>query len=371
MNPLRKLSELGQSIWLDDIRRGFIKSGELKQLIEEDSLKGITSNPAIFQKAISDSSDYDDDLYRLKGRDVPPKEIIETLSVKDVQMAADVFRPVFDATGGVDGMVSLEVNPYLARDTDGTIQEARRLWQALDRPNVFIKVPGTAEGLPAIEQLISEGININITLLFGLPRYRKVAEAYMSGLERRLQQGESIEKIRSVASFFLSRIDLILEPRLKGISEKGGDQAGVAQQLRGQVAIASARSAYQIYKEMIASPRWHALASKGARPQRLLWASTSTKTAGESDVKYVEALIGPDTINTVPRETLDAYRDHGQPRATLDEHVGGARRTLEQLSALGINIDEVTQQLEDEGITKFCKPYDALVQKVQEELAAA
>ncbi len=371
MNPLLELAKQGQAIWLDDIRRSLITGGELRRLIDEDGLKGITSNPAIFQKAIANSSDYDEDIYRLKGRNVSAGQIIEALTVRDVQMAADVFKDVFDATGGEDGMVSLEVNPHLARNPSGTIDEARRLWKAVGRPNVFIKVPGTREGLPAIRQLIAEGININVTLLFGLGRYREVAEAYTAGLEDRNRRGEAIDRIRSVASFFLSRIDLLLDPELERLIGKGGKTGEIAGKLKGNVAIASARIAYQIYKEWVAASRWRTLVNRGAQPQRLLWASTGTKNPQDSDVKYVEALIGPRTVNTVPRATLDAYRDHGRPASTLETDLTGARWMLEQLPGVGLDLDAATQQLEEEGITKFCNPYDALVHTVEEELAAA
>ena len=368
-NPLKQLGSFGQSIWLDYIRRDLIASGELRRLIEGDGLRGMTSNPAIFEKAIADSHDYDADIraMALTGKDVAA--IYESLSQRDVQSAADEFRPLYDRTDGQDGYVSLEVNPHLAHDPNGTMEEARRLWAALDRPNVFIKIPATANGLAAIQQLIGEGISINVTLLFGLPRYRQVAEAYLAGLEARLAQGKPIKSVASVASFFISRIDALVDPLLAKVVAQGGKQAAMAKNARGQVAIASAKMAYQIYKELFGSDRFRKLAAQGARVQRLLWASTSTKNPDYSDVKYVEALIGPNTVNTVPMETLDAYRDHGQPKARLDQDVAEARGVMERLPELGIDIDQVTRQLEDEGVEKFNQPFDKLMKTLAQRSA--
>ena len=296
----------------------------------------------------------------MKGKGA--EAIYETLSQRDVQSAADEFRPLYDSTDGKDGYVSLEVNPHLAHDTNGTMEEARRLSAALNRPNVLIKVPATADGLPAIRQLISEGISVNVTLLFGLPRYRQVVEAYIAGIEARVAQGKPVKHIASVASFFVSRIDALVDPLLDKLIAQGGKEADLANKAHGQVAIASAKMAYQIYKEIFASDRFRKLAARGARVQRLLWASTSTKNPDYSDVKYVEALIGPDTVNTAPLETLDAYRNHGEPKARLEQDVKEARRVLERLPELGISIDKVTQQLEDEGVEKFIKPFDKLME---------
>jgi transaldolase len=360
-NHLKQLGALGQSIWLDYIRRDLIAGGELRRLIEEDGLRGMTSNPSIFEKAIVHSHDYDEDIrtMALNGKDC--KVIYEALSQRDVQDAADEFRPVYDETDGKDGYVSLEVNPHLAHDTNGTIAEARRLWIALNRSNVFIKVPATTEGLQAIQQLISEGININVTLLFGLPRYRQVAEAYITGIEARLAQGKSVKHIASVASFFVSRIDVLVDLLLEKIIAQGGDGGRLAKQVHGQVAIASAKVAYQIYKEIFGSDRFKKLTYQGARSQRLLWASTGTKNPEYSDVKYVEALIGANTVDTVPVKTLDAYRDHGEPKARLEQDVEKYEWVLQQLPALNINIDKVTQQLEEEGVEKFNNPFDELM----------
>jgi transaldolase len=364
-NPLQKLEGYGQSIWLDYIQRQLITSGKLKQFIEEDGLKGVTSNPAIFEKAIAGSNDYDEAIRALARQNKSVEDIYQALTVEDIQGATDVFAPVYEKTDGKDGFVSLEVNPHLARDTEGTIAEARHLWKVADRPNVLIKVPGTPEGLPAITQLISEGINVNVTLLFGLPRYEKVAEAYIAGLEARAAKGESLTRVASVASFFLSRIDVLMDPTLNKIMVDGGSQAMAAENVRGQVAIASAKMAYQIYQRIFRQERFQALAAKGARPQRVLWASTSTKNPEYSDVKYVEALIGPDTVNTVPLETLEAYRDHGDPAPRLEEGLDHAASILQRLPELGIDLNQVTQQLEDEGIEKFNKPYDSLLSALE------
>jgi transaldolase len=358
-NPLLKLTSLGQSLWLDYISRQLIVSGDLQRLIDADGLRGVTSNPAIFDKAISGSRDYDADIRQMaqEGRSI--EEIYEALTVADVQRAADVFWPLHDHLSGADGFISLEVNPHLAHDTPGTIAEARRLWGKLNRPNVLIKVPATREGLPAIRQLISEGINVNVTLLFGLPRYREVADAYLSGLEERAAQGLPL-MVSSVASFFLSRIDVLLDPKLQQIA-KTGPLAAAAASLIGEAAIASAKVAYSIYQQIFGSDRFQTLAAKGARPQRLLWASTSTKNPAYLDVKYVEPLIGPMTINTLPVETLKAYRDHGDPAARLAEGLERAAAVLQRLPELGIDLNQATQQLEDEGVEKFNRPYDHLL----------
>jgi transaldolase len=360
-NPLVKLGTFGQSVWLDYIRRQMIESGELKKLIDADGLKGVTSNPSIFQKAIAGSTDYDEAIRSLVQAGKSVQQIYETLTVEDVGQAADVFRPLYDREDGKDGFVSLEVNPHLARDTEGTMAEARHLWQALSRPNVLIKVPATREGLPAIRQLISEGINVNVTLLFGLPRYREVAEAYIAGLEARAAQGQPLNRVASVASFFLSRIDVLLDPGLEKMAAAGGPQSQLARDLIGQVAIASAKEAYRIYQEIFGSARFQKLAARGARPQRLLWASTSTKNPAYPDVKYVEPLIGPDTVNTLPPETLEAYRDHGNPASRLTEAVDRAAGYLQRLPELGIDLNQATQQLEDEGVEKFNQPFDSLM----------
>jgi len=366
-NPLLLIQDLGQSIWLDFIRRRMLVSGELRQLIREDGLRGVTSNPAIFEKAISGSNDYSSAVRSLAVAGKEGREIYEALAIEDVGHAADDFRPVFESTDGRHGFVSLEVSPLLARDTLGTIQEAIRLWSALDRPNVYIKVPATKEGLPAIKALTSEGVNVNVTLLFGLERYRAVTESYIAGLEQRAAAGLPIDRVASVASFFLSRIDLLIDPLLDEKVKSGGKLAETANSLRGEVAIASAKIAYQIYKEVFSTERFLKLAAQGARPQPVLWASTSTKNPSYSDIKYVEALIGPDTINTLPMETLNAYRDHGDPALRLEADVAKARKVLEMLPEIGINLDDVTQQLEDEGVEKFVKPFERLITALEEK----
>ena len=363
-NPLNQLGTFGQSIWLDYIRRDMMVSGALLRLIEEDGIRGMTSNPSIFERAIADSHEYDADIRAMAFEGKGAETIYESLSQRDVQRAADAFLPLYGRSEGKDGYVSLEVNPHLAHDTDGTITEARRLWAALDRPNVFIKVPATAAGLPAIRQLISEGINVNVTLLFGLPRYRQVAEAYISGIEARTAQGKAVKPVASVASFFISRIDASIDPLLEKRIADGGKSAELAKNAHGQVAIASAKLAYQINKEIFGSDRFKRLAAKGARVQRLLWASTSTKNPDFSDVKYIEALIGPDTVNTVPPETLDAYREHGKPGVRIEKDLDEAHRVLASLPELGIRIDDITHQLEKEGVAKFNAPFDKLLETV-------
>jgi transaldolase len=369
-NPLKELAALGQSLWLDYIRRSLIASGKLRRLIDEDGLRGMTSNPAIFEKAIAQSHDYDEDIRAMARAGKGVAEIYDTLSVRDVQSAADEFRALYDATDGADGYVSLEVNPHLAHNSSRTIEEAHRLWAALERPNVFIKVPATTAGLAAIEQLLREGINVNVTLLFGLPRYRQVAEAYLAAVEARASEGKPVHRLASVASFFVSRMDALLDPLLEGLLAQGGSEADLARKMHGQVAVANAKMAYQLYKQIFGDDRFKRLAGKGARTQRLLWASTSTKNPGYSDVKYVEALIGADTVDTVPLETLDAYRDHGAPESRLDEDPEQADWVLQRLPDLGIKIDKVTQQLEDEGVEKFNNPFDQLMATLERTSAA-
>jgi transaldolase len=368
-NPLRRLQHFGQSVWLDHLDRTLIASGELTRMIERDGLRGVTSNPAIFDKALSGSAAYDADIRALSRQGRTTAQIYQEITAGDIRDAADLFSHEFKASGGQYGFVSLEVNPHLARDTEGTIEEARRFWIALDRPNVFIKVPATAEGLPAIQQLISEGINVNVTLLFGLDRYRRVAEAYIAGLERRAAAGRPLT-VASVASFFLSRIDMLIDPQLEEIARQGGTRGERAAALRGEIAIASAKQAYRLYKEIFGAERFQKLAAQNARPQSLLWASTGTKNAAYADVKYVEPLVGPATINTMPQETMDAYRDHGQPAARLEDGVDNALLQHRALAELGIDLDQLTVQLEEEGIEKFNLPYDRSMEDLQRKTAA-
>ncbi len=366
-NPLLDLESFGQSIWLDFLRRNALDNGELQQYIDQDGASGLTSNPSIFEKAIAGSHDYDQAIRALSLEGKSIQEIYQALTVEDIQRAADLFRPRYDRLEGRDGFVSLEVSPQLAQDTAGTISEARRLWEAVDRPNLFIKVPATRAGLPAIQQLIGEGINVNITLLFGLPRYREVAEAYLLGLETLAARGRPLDRIASVASFFLSRIDVLVDPILEKLMLPGGSVAEKAADLHGEVAIASARVAYQIYKEIFASERYQKLSRQGARTQRLLWASTGTKNPEYSDVKYIDTLIGRDTINTIPLETLTAYREHGKPAARLEEGTQEARHVLDGLLQAGIDLDAITQQLEDEGVKKFSQAFEQLMAALHEK----
>lgn len=361
MNPLKKLESLGQSIWIDYIKRDMFSNGQLKQLKNEDGVSGMTSNPSIFEKAIVESKDYEKQIQLLLQEKKDVNTIYETLTQKDVQEAADEFRDLYNRANGQDGFVSLEVNPNLAHDTKGTIEEARRLWKALDRPNVMIKVPATREGIPAIQQLISEGININITLIFAVDRYIEVANAYIQGIESRIAQGKSVDRIASVASFFLSRIDTLVDPLL----EKIKDHADLAKQLHGQVAIETAKKAYAMFEKKFLSPRFQNLEKQGAHVQRLLWASTSTKNPAYSDIKYVEALIAPKTVNTLPLETLAAYRDHGDPKIQLGNNA--SFDLFQELKKLGIDIEKVTQQLEDEGVDKFIKSYDQLINALKQK----
>lgn len=370
-NPLAQIPDFGQSIWLDYIRKSFIESGELKKLIDNDDLRGVTSNPAIFEEAIAHSDDYNDIINELAKTDLSTEEIFLKLAIADVQAAADLFKGVYEKTDGLDGYVSLEVSPGLANDTEGSITEARSSWKTLDRKNVMIKIPGTKEGLPAIKELISEGININVTLLFSLDRYRAVAESYIEGLEARLAKGEPIDNVASVASFFLSRVDTNVDPMLEKIAAEDASKATVAKQLLGKVAIASARVAYHIYKEVFGSERFKALAAKGAKPQRLLWASTSVKNKAYDELMYLEALIGPETVDTVPKETLALYREKGHPASRLEDGLEEAQYVLYQLEdVIGFKLSDITKQLEEEGIQKFVKPFgslmDVLAQKRQE-----
>lgn len=369
-NPLLRVSELGQSLWLDFLSRAMLVSGELVSLIQ-DGVSGVTSNPAIFEKAIAGSSDYDQDITGLARQGLSAGEIYETLVVDDIRMTADLLRPLYDRLDGGDGYVSLEVSPHLAHDSAGTLMEARRLWERVDRPNLFVKVPGTWEGLAAIRQLIREGINVNVTLLFGIPRYRAVAEAYLDGLSERAAHGLPMERVACVASFFLSRIDVLVDPLLAKLSQSGGELAQVAVSLRGETAIACAKMARKVSREILSGDRFQILAARGARPQRLLWASTGTKDPAYSDIKYMEALIGAETIDTAPLETLLAYRDHGKPELRLDHGLQQALRVLDRLAELGIDLNAVTQQLEDEGVEKFARPFDSLMRSIEIKRAAA
>ncbi len=368
VNHLRDLQKYGQSVWFDYIRRTLLTSGELKRLIDEDGLRGMTSNPSIFEKAISGSTDYADLLNSLRSRtDLDAKARYEILAIRDIQDATDIMRPVYESTKRRDGYVSLEVSPYLARDTQGTLAEARRLWKEVSRENVMIKVPGTVEGIPAFQQLISEGINVNVTLLFSQKVYEQVAEAYIAGVEQLAKNGADISKIASVASFFISRIDSsidkIVADRLK--TEKDPARQAELKSILGKVAVANGKQTYQKYLAIFGTDRWKKLAAKGAQTQRVLWASTSTKNPNYSDVLYVDDLIGPDTVNTIPPATFDAFRDHGNPSASLTENVAAANQTMETVAKLGISMDEVTDKLTVDGVKLFADAFDQLLAAVE------
>ncbi|HEX9894804.1 MAG TPA: transaldolase [Gemmatimonadales bacterium] len=356
-NPLVRLGELGQSPWYDYITRELVTGGGVERMITDDGLLGMTSNPTIFEKAVSGSSLYDRDIRSLTTLGLPPKEIFEAIAVTDVQSACDEFQPIHERTGAGDGLVSLEVDPALAHDTAATIAEASRLWSSLNRPNAMIKIPGTLEGLPAITRSLADGINVNVTLLFAVSRYLQVIDAFMAGLEDRVARGLPVDRIASVASFFVSRLDSKIDPWL--------DARGGLDQLRGTAAIANACDAYAAFERATATPRWHALAAAGARMQRPLWASTSTKDPKYPDVYYVEALIAPYTVNTLPPATFDAYRDHGQPETRIREGMAQAPAQLAALHEAGINLDDVTATLEREGVESFAKSYTQLLAGIE------
>ena len=362
-NPLKGLLAYGQSAWMDYIRRDLLTSGELKKYIDNDGLRGMTSNPAIFEKAITGSNLYADILSSPSAKQLDAKGLFEKIAIRDVQDACDIFKPVYAESKQRDGYTSLEVSPYLANDTKGTIEEARRLWKAVDRPNVMIKVPATPEGLPAIRQLLEDGININITLLFAQSAYEQVAEAFLAALEARAAKGQDVSHIASVASFFVSRIDSLvdgkIDEKLKATTDSG--QKDLLESIRGKIAIANARLTYKKYQELFGGPRWKALAAKGAQTQRLLWASTSTKNPKYRDVIYVEELIGADTVDTIPPATFDAFRDHGKLRPSLTENVEGAAKTMADLAKAGISMKEVTDKLLVDGVKLFADAFTTLL----------
>jgi len=370
-HPLAKLAQLGQSVWLDFIRRSLISGGELRRLVEEDAIGGVTSNPAIFQKAIEGSDDYVSAIAELaKAKALSAKGIYEGLAIKDIQDTADVLRPVYGRTKSHDGYVSLEVSPELAKDTKGTIEEARRLWAAVSRPNLMIKVPATSEGVPAIQALLSEGINVNVTLLFARDRYEEVARTYIEGIEGAAAAGRPLATIASVASFFVSRIDTLADSMLQKKIDAAapGDKARF-QALQGKVAVANAKLAYQSYKQIFSGARWQALRAKGAQVQRVLWASTGTKNPAYRDVLYVEELIGPDTVNTMPPETIAAFKDHGRIRPSLEEDLAEASATLAALEAAGVSLRQVTDELIEDGLKKFVEPFIKLLAAVERRAA--
>jgi transaldolase len=354
---LHQLSALGQSVWIDYLSRQMLQSGKLERMLEEDAVVGVTSNPTIFQKAIAEGNAYDEQLREVIAEEDDPKEVFLKLAIKDVQDACDLLRQVWDAGSGQDGYVSIEVDPNLAYDTDGTIAEAQRLHELVDRPNCFVKIPATKDGLPAIEEMIARGRSINVTLIFSLQRYAEVAEAYLRGLERLVESGGDPTHVASVASFFVSRVDTEADKRL--------DEVGAPEELKGKLAIANAKLAYQRYKELFSGERWEALAAKGATTQRCLWASTSTKNPAYRDVIYVEELIGPETVNTMPEETIEAFQDHGRVALTLERDIDEAHRVFDRIAEAGVDYDDVVVTLEQEGVQKFSDSFAELLDGIQ------
>jgi len=369
-NPLKRLNELGQSVWYDYIRRDLYTTDKLSRLIQDDGLSGMTSNPTIFQKAIAETDLYDSEIRSFGEKERAPARLFERLAVEDVSRAADVFRPVYDRARGNDGFVSIEVAPQLAHDTEGTIAEAQRLWKECNRPNVMVKIPGTAEGVPAIRRCLAEGININITLLFSVARHREVMEAFLSAMEERVGSKKDVSKIRSVASFFVSRVDTNADKKLDAVAKNTGASESVrsrARALRGKLAIANARLAYQAYEEVFGGGRFAALKAAGVATQRPLWASTSTKDPAYPELYYVEALIAPDTVDTMPPETFDAYRDHGDPKVRIHDDLSGARDAFQGLAEVAVDEKQIFRELEDEGVKKFSDSYDALLKALVEK----
>ncbi len=365
MNPIKKIHALRQSLWFDNIDRRLLENGRLAAMIEQGDIRGVTSNPSIFNKAISNSDEYDQELEVLAKQGHTKEEIYEHLAVADIQAACDLFLPLYESTDRADGYVSLEVSPYLANETQATIEEAARLWNWVDRPNLMIKIPGTQAGLPAITESIAAGINVNVTLLFSIERYVQVMRAYMKGLERRLAAGEPVDHVASVASFFVSRIETKVDERLENLISFGGQIADLAKTLRGTIAIASAKLAYVRHKDIFSGERWDLLEFNGARLQRPLWASTSTKDPAYSDTKYVDNLIAPQTVNTVPPHTLEAFRDHGTAALTLEDDLTAAQTAVDNLATLDISIDEITEELEEEGVEKFAAAFTRLLDTIE------
>jgi len=371
-NPLVELKGAGQSVWYDNIQRGLLMSGELQRLISADGVRGLTSNPAIFEKAISGSEEYAGTLEDLARSGKSAQEIYEAIAIEDIQWAADLLRPVYEESGGEDGYVSLEVSPRLAQDTQATIEEALRLASQVGRKNLMIKVPGTAAGVPAVEHLIGEGVNVNITLLFARENYEQVAAAYIAGLEKLAARGGEVGSVASVASFFISRIDTLVDQKIEeclGEVDTASERLAL-RSLQGKVAVANAKMAYASYKEACASERWQKLAAAGARPQRLLWASTSAKNPAYRDVLYVEELIGPDTVNTMPQATLEAFRDHGEIRSALEENIEEARDVMAGLEELGLAMKEITDQLQADAVRLFVEPFDQLLAAIETQRQA-
>ncbi len=369
MSALLQLQEHGQSYWLDNLTRGMVVDGDLARRVETEGLRGVTSNPAIFHDAIAGSAQYDEDIARFTAQGFGVVEIYDRLTIADVQGACDVLRGVWETSRGVDGYVSLEVSPHLANDTEGTVREARRLHEAVGRENVLIKIPGTPAGVPAIRQALFEGVNVNVTLLFSIAAYEAVADAHMEALEQRIEAGRTVDDVASVASFFVSRIDGLTDRRLGALADASKGDRSRVEALLGRAAIANAKLAYVGFQRRLATDRWARLARLGARPQRMLWASTSTKNPAYSDVMYVEPLIGDLTVNTLPEKTIDAFRDHGRVAGTLGEGLDEARRTMSGLAALGIDLGEITDQLLAEGVEKFAVPFDRLLASLEERMA--
>jgi transaldolase len=369
--PLWELTRLGQSVWLDYIRRDILENGELKRLIDEDAVRGVTSNPSIFEQAMAKGHDYDDALEVLAADGADPLEAYESLAIEDIRNTADLFREIYDQSGGTDGFVSLEVSPELANDTEGSIAEGRRFWQAVDRPNLMIKIPGSDAGVPAIETLLSEGINVNITLLFSLSGYERVIEAYLNALEKRVAAGQPVDRLASVASFFVSRVDSAVDAQLEQkIAEASSEEEKAKLKgLMGKAAIANAKLAYHKFQEVFEGSRFAKLRAAGARVQRPLWASTSTKNPEYRDVLYVEELIGPDTVNTMPLKTVEAFANHGVARRTVDANLDAAKADLKALAEAGIDLDQVTHDLQVEGVEKFVLPFRSLLRSLDEKLA--
>lgn len=364
MNSTMRLLELGQSIWYDNIQRILLLNGEMAGMIQRGEIRGVTSNPTIFMNAITKSQDYDESLIPLLKSDLPNDEIFFQLAVQDIQGAADLFRPLYQQTHSGDGFVSLEVSPYLANDTDNSLAQAKELWQRVNRPNLMVKIPATKAGIPAIRDAIAAGVNVNVTLIFSLQRYADVMDAYINGLEERVKAGLPIDSIASVASFFVSRVDSKVDSKLQKIIQNDGSQAKHASALLGKAAIANARIAYAAYKQLFSAKRFQNLKELGALVQRPLWASTSTKNPSYRDVMYVEELIGPDTVNTVPPQTLVAFLDHGQVRLSLEENLDAAHQVLADLEALGIAMDDVTRELEEEGVASFSEAFTTLLKAI-------
>jgi transaldolase, mycobacterial type len=365
-NPLKLLNEAGQSIWLDYIDRAMLRNGDLRRRIDEDALTGMTSNPTIFEKALAEGTEYDDQI-RSAPRDQTAMELFELIATTDVRSACDAFKATHERLKGFDGFVSIEVSPGAANDSVATISEASRLWATVDRPNVMIKVPGTDEGAKAVRQLTANGINVNITLLFAIAKYEAVIDAYMGGLEDRIAAGKDISKLHSVASFFVSRVDTEVDKRLDAAAKASPDRQQALVALKGKAAIANAKQAYQLYQRTIASPRWKALAARGANVQRPLWASTSTKNAAYRDVMYVEELIGPDTVNTMPRQTIEAFRDHGIVKRTVDTELDAADASIAALEKNGISMRDVTDKLLVDGLASFQKSFESLIAGLQKK----